>query len=166
MHSAQPASFWGSAGGRTGGYRQKGTRRQTWPANPPVRINCGVASPAAERHSRTTPVHPPPAAQVSRTRTAPQQSQDSTGTEELRLPDSARRKPAQQQAGRQSRPHGKGCLPESAASQWQDPPKGRAKTGRRRVATGANHPASRSSAFRRGPGTPAAVPRRGTRAPI
>jgi hypothetical protein len=38
--------------------------------------------------------------------------------------------------------------------------------GRRRVATGANHPASLSSAFRRGPGTPAAVPRRGTRAPI
>ncbi len=37
---------------------------------------------------------------------------------------------------------------------------------RRRVATGANHPASHSSAFRRGPGTPAAVPRRGTRAPI
>src|SRR6202161_3841799 len=37
--------------------------------------------------------------------------------------------------------------------------------GRRRVATGANHPASRSSAFRRGPGTPAVVPRRGTRAP-
>jgi hypothetical protein len=30
--------------------------------------------------------------------------------------------------------------------------------GRRRVATGANHPASLSSAFRRGPGTPAAVP--------
>jgi len=40
------------------------------------------------------------------------------------------------------------------------------KKGRRRVATGANHPASLSSAFRRGPGTPAAVPRRGTRAPI
>jgi hypothetical protein len=38
--------------------------------------------------------------------------------------------------------------------------------GRRRVATGANHPASLSSAFRRGPGTPAVVPRRGTRAPI
>jgi hypothetical protein len=37
---------------------------------------------------------------------------------------------------------------------------------RRRVATGANHPASHSSAFRRGPGTPAVVPRRGTRAPI
>jgi hypothetical protein len=40
------------------------------------------------------------------------------------------------------------------------------KKGRRRVATGANHPASRSSAFRRGPGRPVAVPRRGTRAPI
>ena len=40
------------------------------------------------------------------------------------------------------------------------------KRGRRRVATGANHPASQSSAFRRGPGTPAVVPRRGTRAPI
>ena len=36
---------------------------------------------------------------------------------------------------------------------------------RRRVATGANHPASHSSALRRGPGTPAPVPRRGTRAP-
>ena len=30
--------------------------------------------------------------------------------------------------------------------------------GRRRVATGANHPASHSSAFRRGPGTPAGAP--------
>ncbi len=40
------------------------------------------------------------------------------------------------------------------------------KTGRRRVATGANHPASQSSAFRRGPGTPAVVLRRGTRAPL
>ena len=38
--------------------------------------------------------------------------------------------------------------------------------GRRRVATGANHPASRSSAFRRGPGTPAVMLRRGTRASI
>src|SRR6185437_6945146 len=37
---------------------------------------------------------------------------------------------------------------------------------RRRVATGANHPASRSSAFRRGPGTPAVMLRRGTRASI
>src|ERR1022692_4083544 len=37
---------------------------------------------------------------------------------------------------------------------------------RRRVATGANHPASHSSALRRGPGTPATVPRRGTRAPV
>src|ERR1017187_9684802 len=37
---------------------------------------------------------------------------------------------------------------------------------RRRVATGANHPASHSSALRRGPGTPATVPRRGTRAPL
>src|SRR5215831_11178701 len=33
-----------------------------------------------------------------------------------------------------------------------------AKIGRRRVATGANHPASHSSAFRRGPGTPAGAP--------
>jgi hypothetical protein len=32
------------------------------------------------------------------------------------------------------------------------------KIGRRRVATGANHPASQSSAFRRGPGTPAGAP--------
>ena len=32
------------------------------------------------------------------------------------------------------------------------------KIGRRRVATGANHPASHSSAFRRGPGTPAGAP--------
>ena len=32
------------------------------------------------------------------------------------------------------------------------------RKGRRRVATGANHPASRSSAFRRGPGTPAGAP--------
>ncbi len=38
--------------------------------------------------------------------------------------------------------------------------------GRRRVATGANHPASRSSAVRRGPGTPAVMLRRGTRASI
>ena len=38
--------------------------------------------------------------------------------------------------------------------------------GRRRVATGANHPASQSSALRRGPGTPAVVLRRGTRAPV
>jgi len=37
---------------------------------------------------------------------------------------------------------------------------------RRWVATGANHPASRTSAFRRGPGTLATVPWRGTRAPI
>src|SRR5262249_40599945 len=37
---------------------------------------------------------------------------------------------------------------------------------RRRVATGANHPASHSSALRRGPGTPALVLRRGTRAPV
>jgi len=46
--------------------------------------------------------------------------------------------------------------------------KGRAagKKDRRRVATGANHPASHSSALRRGPGTPATVPRRGTRAPV
>ena len=40
------------------------------------------------------------------------------------------------------------------------------KKGPRRVATGANHPASHSSALRRGPGTPAVVPRRGTRAPL
>jgi hypothetical protein len=40
------------------------------------------------------------------------------------------------------------------------------KDERRRVATGANHPASQSSALRRGPGTPATVPRRGTRAPL
>src|SRR5262249_42189274 len=32
------------------------------------------------------------------------------------------------------------------------------RIGRRRVATGANHPASQSSAFRRGPGTPAGAP--------
>jgi hypothetical protein len=37
---------------------------------------------------------------------------------------------------------------------------------RRRVATGANHPASHTSALRRGPGTPASVPQRGTRAPV
>jgi hypothetical protein len=36
--------------------------------------------------------------------------------------------------------------------------RGCAKLGRRRVATGANHPASQSSAFRRGPGTPAGAP--------
>ena len=42
----------------------------------------------------------------------------------------------------------------------------RPSMARRRVATGANHPASRSSAFRRGPGTPAVALRRGTRAPI
>jgi hypothetical protein len=41
-----------------------------------------------------------------------------------------------------------------------------AELERRRVATGANHPASHSSALRRGPGTPATVPRRGTRAPV
>src|ERR1022692_4321230 len=40
------------------------------------------------------------------------------------------------------------------------------KDERRRVATGANHPASHTSALRRGPGTPAQVPRRGTRAPV
>ena len=47
----------------------------------------------------------------------------------------------------------------------QDGVKKEKKKERRRVATGANHPASHSSALRRGPGTPASVPRRGTRAP-
>ena len=54
----------------------------------------------------------------------------------------------------------------STASHRRRPPKKGPSIGRRRVATGANHPASRSSAFRRGPGTPAAALRRGTRAPI
>jgi hypothetical protein len=39
--------------------------------------------------------------------------------------------------------------------------KTRHRKGRRRVATGASHPASLSSAFRRGPGTLVVVPRRG-----
>ena len=53
----------------------------------------------------------------------------------------------------------------STASHWR---RGRKAPSivRRRVATGANHPASRSSAFRRGPGTPAVMLRRGTRASI
>ena len=37
-------------------------------------------------------------------------------------------------------------------------PEGPTSMERRRVATGANHPASHSSAFRRGPGTPAGAP--------
>src|SRR5215472_8135775 len=48
------------------------------------------------------------------------------------------------------RPPGKNCEPLAR-------PKG-PSIGRRRVATGANHPASQSSAFRRGPGTPAGAP--------
>ena len=53
----------------------------------------------------------------------------------------------------------------STASHWRRSRKAPSIV-RRRVATGANHPASRSSAFRRGPGTPAVMLRRGTRASI
>src|ERR1017187_5865979 len=50
-----------------------------------------------------------------------------------------------------------GRPPENTASRAEADQRS-AKLGRRRVATGANHPASHSSAFRRGPGTPAGAP--------
>jgi len=58
--------------------------------------------------------------------------------------------------GRQGGPGGvpPGKIPRAIAK----PTDKSAKIGRRRVATGANHPASHSSAFRRGPGTPAGAP--------
>ena len=50
------------------------------------------------------------------------------------------------------RPPGRYCEPRRRR------PEGPTSMERRRVATGANHPASHSSAFRRGPGTPAGAP--------
>jgi hypothetical protein len=46
-----------------------------------------------------------------------------------------------------------GKIPRAIAKRTESP-----GAKRRRVATGANHPASHSSAFRRGPGTPAGAP--------
>jgi hypothetical protein len=51
-----------------------------------------------------------------------------------------------------------GCPPGKIPRAIAKPTDKSAKIGRRRVATGANHPASHSSAFRRGPGTPAGAP--------
>src|ERR1039457_3234190 len=59
--------------------------------------------------------------------------------------------------GRRSRGSGGSSPRENTASRGEAD-QGSAKLGRRRVATGANHPASHSSAFRRGPGTPAGAP--------
>ena len=62
-------------------------------------------------------------------------------------------------AAERGRPGGLGGLPPGKALR-ADPARA-SKTpsiGRRRVATGANHPASHSSALRRGPGTPAGAP--------
>jgi hypothetical protein len=51
----------------------------------------------------------------------------------------------------------RGVAPPGNTASHRRGPKG-SSIGRRRVATGANHPASQSSALRRGPGTPAGAP--------
>ena len=56
------------------------------------------------------------------------------------------------------RPGVPGVSPRETLRATAKPATGPAKIERRRVATGANHPASHSSAFRRGPGTPAGAP--------
>ena len=146
-------------GGHSGGVRSSSLLAEpqspTWPTNPSMRTNCDTARPA---HTFPPPNARPPGSAEShpvprqnrphRTRTPPQ-------TEEgLRQTPPAR-------AGHPGVvPPEKHCEPQAKLR------KNAASIGRRRVATGANHPASRSSAFRRGPGTPAAALRRGTRAPI
>src|SRR5450755_3532265 len=55
---------------------------------------------------------------------------------------------------REGRPGVRGVVPGKALRAQRERRQRRPSMGRRRVATGANHPASHSSAFRRGPGTP------------
>ena len=76
--------------------------------------------------------------------------------------------PGQRRATSQTRrpPGGPGVAPRANTASHRRGDRRPPSMGRRRVATGANHPASHSSAFRRGPGTPVTVLRRGTRAPI
>src|SRR5262249_31190857 len=92
-------------------------------------------------------------------------SHPATGADQTadRGPPAARRAPPHQGRNRRQRrtevpAGGSGGSPPRAKLRAVGEASKRLSIGRRRVATGANHPASQSSAFRRGPGTPAGAP--------
>jgi len=150
----------GLSGPTTRGVPQPPPSRQPAQAQPPL---SGQTAHVHPEQRGKPPNEQHPTAREAAQRTAPhgEGSRPTNSTPR-------RGKPANEQ-----HPHGEGATrgvrgvvpPDKHCEPMRSRPKA-ASIGRRRVATGANHPASRSSAFRRGPGTPAAVPRRGTRAPI
>jgi hypothetical protein len=108
-------------------------------------------------------VHPPLPSATRSQNQEPKSREQGAGT---RTPATPRRRPTASTTPHRGPPGGSGGSPPGRALRAIGEGQKAPSIVRRRVATGANHPASRSSAFRRGPGTPAVMLRRGTRASI
>jgi hypothetical protein len=137
------------------------------------RIRSEDAAPGPQRPAKTASAAPAVPARWTppdsrRTRHSGRQSHPTTptnpggATSQARGRRRAQRAPGWSPGGAQPRAKGDrgsgGCPPGKIPRAIAKPTEKSASKGRRRVATGANHPASHSSAFRRGPGTPAGAP--------
>ena len=131
---------WGDAGGPRGVPRGERYQQHSPPKRSRMRIALNRLS-ATIRERRISP-------EDYRTKTDSRPVHPAPG--HLRTPEGQRSQPH-----REGPPGGPGGRPPGKALRARaERRRRRPSMGRRRVATGANHPASHSSAFRRGPGTP------------